>query len=59
LGTQEELEVGVAGWLRKTIQRLEGKGAHQQGESSPPEHSYSAAVAVGSSGLMDSGRRLV
>ena len=45
LGTQEELEVGVAAWLRKTIQRLEGKGVHQQGESSPTEHSYSAAVA--------------
>ena len=45
LGTQEELEVGVAAWLRKTIQRLEGEGAHQQGESSPTEHSYSAAVA--------------
>jgi len=27
LGTQEELEVGVAGRLRKTIQRLEGEGA--------------------------------
>jgi hypothetical protein len=46
LGTQEELEVGVAAWLRKTIQRLEGEGAHQQRGSSPPEHSYSAAVAV-------------
>jgi hypothetical protein len=45
LGTQEELEIGVAGWLRKTIQRLEAEGAHQQGESSPTEQSYSAAVA--------------
>jgi len=45
LGTQEELEIGVAGWLRKTIQRLEGEGAHQQGESSPAEHSYSVAGA--------------
>ena len=45
LGTEEELEVAVAGWLRKAIQRLEGKSAHQQGESSPTEHSYSAAVA--------------
>jgi hypothetical protein len=45
LGTQEELEVAVAGWLRKTIQRLEGEGERQQGESGPPKHSYSAAVA--------------
>jgi len=42
LGTQEELEVGAADWLRKTIQRLEEEGAHQQGESGP---GYSAAVA--------------
>jgi len=45
LGTQEELEVDVADWLRKTIQRLEGEGAHQQRESGLPEYSYSAAVA--------------
>lgn len=45
LGTQEELEVKVAGWLRKSIQRLEGEVAHQQGESGPPELSYSTAVA--------------
>jgi hypothetical protein len=45
LGTHEELEAGVSDWLRKTIQRLEGEGGHQQGESGPPEHSYSAAVA--------------
>lgn len=45
LGTKEELEVAWADWLRKTIQRLEGESAHQHGESGPPEHSYSAAIA--------------
>ena len=45
LGTQEELEVNVADWLRKTIQRLEGKGAQQQGESRTPRASDSAAAA--------------
>ena len=44
LGTQEELEVNVADWLRKTIRRLEGEVA-RQGESGPPEPSYSTAVA--------------
>ena len=44
LGTQEELEVDVADWLRKTIQRLEGKGAEQQGESRTPRASDSAAA---------------
>jgi hypothetical protein len=35
LGTQEELEASVSDWLGKTIQRLEGESAHQQGESGP------------------------
>jgi hypothetical protein len=47
LGTHEELEVEVADWLRKTIQRLEVESARQQGESRAPEPSYSAAVAGG------------
>jgi len=45
LGTQEELEVDVADWLRKTILRLEGEGGKQQEESRGPRASDSAAVA--------------
>jgi hypothetical protein len=45
LGTQEELEASVAGWLRKTIQRLEGEGTQQQGESCALKPSGTAAVA--------------
>jgi hypothetical protein len=45
LGTQEELEVAWAGWLRDTIRRLEGESDRQQGESSTPKSSYSVAVA--------------
>jgi hypothetical protein len=45
LGTQEELEVDVADWLRKTIRRLEEESAHERWESGPPEHCHSAAVA--------------
>jgi hypothetical protein len=44
LGTQEEPEVAWAGWLRNTIQRLEGEGG-RQGESRNPGASDSAAVA--------------
>jgi hypothetical protein len=33
LGAQEDLEVDVADWLRKTIQPVEGEGAQQQRES--------------------------
>jgi hypothetical protein len=47
LGTQEELEAAVAGWLRKTIQRLEGESAQQQGESRAPKPGHSAAAAGG------------
>jgi hypothetical protein len=45
LGTQEELEVAWAGWLRNTIQQLERESAQQQGESRAPKPSYSLAVA--------------
>jgi hypothetical protein len=46
LGTQEELEVDVASWIRET-KRLEGESARQQQESRAPKPSYSAAVAGG------------
>jgi hypothetical protein len=45
LGTPEELEAGVAGWLRKTIQRLEMESGQPQGESRAPKPNYSVAVA--------------
>jgi len=44
LGTHEELEVNVAAWLRKSIQRLEGESL-QQGEPSGPRASASVAAA--------------
>jgi hypothetical protein len=43
LGTQEELEVDVDGWLRKTIQRLKGEGEQQQGEGRALISSYTTA----------------
>ncbi len=45
LGTQEELEVAWAGWLRTMIRRFEGESAQQQGESRTTKSSYSAAIA--------------
>jgi hypothetical protein len=45
LGTPEELEVAWAGWLRKTMQRLEGESARLHGEACAPKPSYSAAVS--------------
>jgi hypothetical protein len=45
LGAPEELEVAWAGWLRKTIQRLEGESARLHGEACAPKPSYSAAVS--------------
>jgi hypothetical protein len=47
LGTQEELEAGVVGWLRKTIQRVEGEGAQQEEESRAAKPGDAAAVARG------------
>ena len=47
LGTLEELEAAWAGWLRKTVQQLEGESAQQPGEARALPPSHSAAVACG------------
>lgn len=44
LGTQEELEVAWASWLRKMIRRFEVESAQQQGKSRAPKASSSVAV---------------
>jgi hypothetical protein len=45
LGTQEELEIAVADWLHKTIQRFEAERGQQQEKSRNPRASDSATTA--------------
>lgn len=47
LGTQEELEVAWAGWLRNTIRRFEGESAQQPGESRAPKPAVRLRSLVG------------
>lgn len=47
LGTQEELEVAWAGWLRKTIRWFEGESAQQPGESRAPKPAVRLRSLVG------------
>ena len=59
LGTQEELEVNVANWLSKTIQRLEGKVRTSKGNQAYLSLPIPQRSRVGSSSLRDSGQRCV